>query len=160
MERNGVKYINPTQEAQAEWKRKINELSDKSLFPTVKSTYVAFPQQRRHLVLSTKADWATGTWVEASRIRRSNRQITPVAFTITAWIFGLCCQTLMASMSSTEHRLLLRRDAEERWAVSEIEGAVGGHQERWSLARESVIIECSCMPFSFIIIVARLIAPP
>ena len=40
MERNGVKYINPTQEAQAEWKKKINHLSDISLFPTVKSTYV------------------------------------------------------------------------------------------------------------------------
>ena len=39
-ERNGVKYINPTQEAQAEWKKKINHLSDISLFPTVKSTYV------------------------------------------------------------------------------------------------------------------------
>lgn len=38
MERNGVKYINPTQEAQAEWKKKINHLSDISLFPTVKST--------------------------------------------------------------------------------------------------------------------------
>ena len=39
-ERNGVKYINPTQEAQAEWKKKINHLSDISLFPTVKSTYM------------------------------------------------------------------------------------------------------------------------
>lgn len=38
MERNGIKYINPTQEAQAEWKKKINHLSDISLFPTVKST--------------------------------------------------------------------------------------------------------------------------
>lgn len=41
-ERNGVKYINPKQEAQAEWKKKINHLSDISLFPTVKSTYVNF----------------------------------------------------------------------------------------------------------------------
>lgn len=40
MERNKVKYINPTQEAQAEWKKKINHLSDISLFPTVKSTYM------------------------------------------------------------------------------------------------------------------------
>lgn len=39
-ERNGIKYINPTQEAQAEWKKKINHLSDISLFPTVKSTYM------------------------------------------------------------------------------------------------------------------------
>jgi cation diffusion facilitator CzcD-associated flavoprotein CzcO len=39
-ERNGIRYINPTQEAQAEWKKKINHLSDISLFPTVKSTYV------------------------------------------------------------------------------------------------------------------------
>ena len=38
MERNSIKYVNPTQEAQAEWKKKINHLSDISLFPTVKST--------------------------------------------------------------------------------------------------------------------------
>ena len=40
MERNGTKYINPTQEAQAEYKKTINALSDASLFPTVKSTYM------------------------------------------------------------------------------------------------------------------------
>lgn len=40
MERNGIKYINPTQKAQAEWKKNINHLSDISLFPTVKSTHV------------------------------------------------------------------------------------------------------------------------
>jgi len=40
MERGGVKYINPTQEAQAEYKKKINYLSDITLFPTVKSTYM------------------------------------------------------------------------------------------------------------------------
>jgi cation diffusion facilitator CzcD-associated flavoprotein CzcO len=37
-EREGIKYINPTDAASKEWKKKINELSDKSLFPTTKST--------------------------------------------------------------------------------------------------------------------------
>ncbi|KAE8365731.1 hypothetical protein BDV27DRAFT_126352 [Aspergillus caelatus] len=40
MERQGIKYINPTAKAAQEWKVKINELSDKSLFPTTKSTYM------------------------------------------------------------------------------------------------------------------------
>jgi len=40
IERQGIKYINPTDAASKEWKRKINELSDKSLFPTTKSTYM------------------------------------------------------------------------------------------------------------------------
>ncbi len=39
-ERNGIKYINPTDEASKEWKKKINHLSDISLFPTTKSTYM------------------------------------------------------------------------------------------------------------------------
>lgn len=37
-ERDGIKYINPTDEASKEWKKKINALSDISLFPTTKST--------------------------------------------------------------------------------------------------------------------------
>jgi len=40
IDRQGLKYINPTAEASKEWKKKINELSDKSLFPTTKSTYM------------------------------------------------------------------------------------------------------------------------
>ncbi|KAK4544133.1 hypothetical protein LTR36_004631 [Oleoguttula mirabilis] len=39
-ERDGIKYINPTDEASKEWKKKINALSDISLFPTTKSTYM------------------------------------------------------------------------------------------------------------------------
>ncbi|GAD95023.1 steroid monooxygenase [Paecilomyces variotii No. 5] len=40
IERQGVKYIDPLPEAAASWKKKINELSDISLFPTTKSTYM------------------------------------------------------------------------------------------------------------------------
>lgn len=37
-EREDIKYVNPTEEASKAWKKEINELSDKSLFPQVKST--------------------------------------------------------------------------------------------------------------------------
>lgn len=37
-EREGIKYINPTDKASRAWKAKINALSDKTLFPTTKST--------------------------------------------------------------------------------------------------------------------------
>jgi len=40
IEREGIKYINPTEEASKEWKKRINALSDNSLFPTTKSTYM------------------------------------------------------------------------------------------------------------------------
>ncbi|KAJ7168310.1 cyclohexanone monooxygenase [Mycena crocata] len=40
IDRAGLKYIDPTPEASKEWKTRINELSDKSLFPTTKSTYM------------------------------------------------------------------------------------------------------------------------
>lgn len=38
--REGIKYINPTAEASKEWKDKINELSNATLFPTTRSTYM------------------------------------------------------------------------------------------------------------------------
>jgi cation diffusion facilitator CzcD-associated flavoprotein CzcO len=40
IDREGIKYVNPTAEASKKWKTHINELSDKSLFPTTKSTYM------------------------------------------------------------------------------------------------------------------------
>lgn len=40
IERQGIKYIDPTPEAAREWKKRINYLSDISLFPTTKSTYM------------------------------------------------------------------------------------------------------------------------
>lgn len=36
----GLKYINPTEEASQTWKKRINSLSDATLFPTTKSTYM------------------------------------------------------------------------------------------------------------------------
>ncbi|OCL04332.1 putative flavo protein [Glonium stellatum] len=40
MEKEGLKYIDPTPEATKAWKERINYLSDISLFPTTKSTYM------------------------------------------------------------------------------------------------------------------------
>jgi cation diffusion facilitator CzcD-associated flavoprotein CzcO len=40
MERQSIKYIDPTPESARAWKKRINELSDRSLFPTTKSTYM------------------------------------------------------------------------------------------------------------------------
>jgi hypothetical protein len=40
IDREGILYINPTEAAGKEWKDKINALSDVSLFPTTKSTYM------------------------------------------------------------------------------------------------------------------------
>ncbi|OQU95565.1 hypothetical protein CLAIMM_01750 [Cladophialophora immunda] len=38
--RQGLKYINPTQEASEKWKQRINQISDQTLFPTTRSTYM------------------------------------------------------------------------------------------------------------------------
>lgn len=40
MERQNIKYINPTTEAPKAWKKRINDLSNTSLFPTTRSTYM------------------------------------------------------------------------------------------------------------------------
>lgn len=39
-ERQGVKYINPTKEAEKKWKQRINDLAAPTLFPQVRSTYM------------------------------------------------------------------------------------------------------------------------
>lgn len=39
-QREGIKYFNPTESATKEWKKNINDLSDATLFPTTKSTYM------------------------------------------------------------------------------------------------------------------------
>jgi hypothetical protein len=38
--RQGIKYINPTEEATKAWKQRIKELGDATLFPTTRSTYM------------------------------------------------------------------------------------------------------------------------
>lgn len=38
--RQGLKYINPTPEATKVWKQRINDLSNKTLLPTTRSTYM------------------------------------------------------------------------------------------------------------------------
>jgi cation diffusion facilitator CzcD-associated flavoprotein CzcO len=40
MERQSIKYINPTTTATKVWKQRINDISNASLFPTTKSTYM------------------------------------------------------------------------------------------------------------------------
>lgn len=45
--REGLKYIIPIQEASLQWKKRINELSDATLFPTTKSTYMGGSMQRK-----------------------------------------------------------------------------------------------------------------
>ncbi|ERF72122.1 hypothetical protein EPUS_02913 [Endocarpon pusillum Z07020] len=40
IDKEGIKSIDPTREAEEEWKRKVKELGDKSLFPKAKSWYV------------------------------------------------------------------------------------------------------------------------
>ncbi|KAI0195037.1 hypothetical protein F4808DRAFT_440826 [Astrocystis sublimbata] len=40
MERNDIKYINPTPEAVQAWKERILELTNRTLFPSIKSTYM------------------------------------------------------------------------------------------------------------------------
>jgi cation diffusion facilitator CzcD-associated flavoprotein CzcO len=40
IELQGLKYINPTEEASKKWKRRINDISNETLLPTTKSTYM------------------------------------------------------------------------------------------------------------------------
>lgn len=40
IKRQGIKYIDPTKEASDAWKRRINDLSNETLMPTTRSTYM------------------------------------------------------------------------------------------------------------------------
>ena len=40
IQRQGLKYVNPTKEASDGWKKRINELAAPTLFPSTKSTYM------------------------------------------------------------------------------------------------------------------------
>ncbi|KAJ9499368.1 hypothetical protein LTR99_008656 [Exophiala xenobiotica] len=66
VERQGLKYINPTAEAQAEYKKKINALSDISLFPTTKSTYMGGSKPDKAF---EQTNWAGGIPAYHAEIR-------------------------------------------------------------------------------------------
>jgi hypothetical protein len=66
VERQGLKYINPTAEAQAEYKTKINALSDISLFPTTKSTYMGGSKPDKAF---EQTNWAGGIPAYHAEIR-------------------------------------------------------------------------------------------
>lgn len=40
MRQQGIKHLEPTDEAQRQWKKRIDNLSNLTLFPTVSSTYM------------------------------------------------------------------------------------------------------------------------
>lgn len=40
IQRSGIKYVNATQEATKAWKQNINDLSNRTLFPTTQSTFM------------------------------------------------------------------------------------------------------------------------
>lgn len=40
IERQGLKYVNPTKEASDTWKQRINDIAKGTLFPTTRSTYM------------------------------------------------------------------------------------------------------------------------
>lgn len=66
VERQGLKYINPKADAQAEYKKKINALSDISLFPTTKSTYMGGSKPDKAF---EQTNWAGGIPAYHAEIR-------------------------------------------------------------------------------------------
>jgi cation diffusion facilitator CzcD-associated flavoprotein CzcO len=68
MERRGIKYINPTEAAGKEWKRRINEISDKTLFPTTKSTYMGGSDPNKKM---EQTNYAGGLYDYGQEIRRA-----------------------------------------------------------------------------------------
>ncbi|KAL1862432.1 hypothetical protein Plec18170_001258 [Paecilomyces lecythidis] len=67
MERQGVKYIDPLPESAVAWKKKINELSDISLFPTTKSTYMGGSMPDK---VFEQVNYAGGEYAYSQEIRQ------------------------------------------------------------------------------------------
>ena len=55
--RQGLKYINPTKEASDKWKQRIEELGNATLFPTTRSTYMGGVSISTALDQTTCADY-------------------------------------------------------------------------------------------------------
>ncbi|ETI26881.1 hypothetical protein G647_09980 [Cladophialophora carrionii CBS 160.54] len=68
IERQGIKYINPTDAASKAWKRRINELSDKTLFPTTKSTYMGGSDPKKSM---EQTNYAGGLYDYGQEIRKT-----------------------------------------------------------------------------------------
>ncbi|KAJ9246546.1 hypothetical protein DTO271D3_8137 [Paecilomyces variotii] len=68
MERQGVKYIDPLPEAALNWKKRINELSDISLFPTTKSTYMGGSMPDK---VFEQVNYAGGEYAYSQEIRQA-----------------------------------------------------------------------------------------
>lgn len=72
-ERQGFKYINPTKEAANKWKKRVNELSDISLFPTTKSTYMGGSMPDK---VFEQVNYAGGEYDYAQEIRATLPKFT------------------------------------------------------------------------------------
>ena len=70
MEREGIKYINPTDEAAKQWKKRINELSDASLFPTTRSTYMGGSKTEDGSKVMEQTCYAGGLAMYGEEIRK------------------------------------------------------------------------------------------
>ncbi|KAH9827114.1 Cyclopentanone 1,2-monooxygenase [Teratosphaeria destructans] len=68
MERQGVKYINPTDEAGRAWKQRINDLSNATLFPTTKSTYMGGSDPNKAF---EQTNYAGGMYNYSQEIRKA-----------------------------------------------------------------------------------------
>ncbi|GAD96066.1 steroid monooxygenase (CpmA), putative [Paecilomyces variotii No. 5] len=66
LERQGIKYINPTPESSKEWKKHINHLSDITLFPTTRSTYMGGSVPGKPF---EQVNYAGGMWPYLNEIR-------------------------------------------------------------------------------------------
>jgi hypothetical protein len=114
-ERNGVNYINPTQEAQAEWKKKINHLSDISLVRQllVLSEHDCSSETMLTYSFCSSQRSKVPIWAAASPTKRSSRRIMLEDCTTMARRSGLSCQGLKGSMLS---KLLLEESCVDQIA--------------------------------------------
>ena len=81
--RDKIKYINPTKEASDKWKQRVNDLAKPTLFPTTKSTYmggVSIPSQHVICWRARVADDIVGPSWEGVRddlLRRRRGRVRP-----------------------------------------------------------------------------------
>ena len=103
--RQGLKYIHPTEEATKAWKQRIQELGDATLFPTTRSTYMGgtVPGKKVEMV----------RWHLQSRSNDNvtdfifHRHVTPEVSEPTLPRSAASCRASRASRLS-RHRLVMR----------------------------------------------------
>jgi len=115
--RQGLKYIHPTEEATKAWKKRIQELGDATLFPTTRSTYMGgtVPGKKVEMVCWLLQPRSNDLCTDFTIYRH----VTPEVLGPTPPRSAASCRASKASRLS-RHKLVKRNNGNENITICEL----------------------------------------